>query len=270
MEIVFSEVKSGEKFKVPVTRPDLLFGCTFISISSERETFTGKYVSNPINGEKIPVYLSSKTAIGVPAHNQEDFDFAKRHNLPVRIVVEPITGKLQENPEFRRSIVALVRDPKTRKIISINWGPSAGGNLLVGGGLNDGEDPVECAKREIAEETGYQDVNFISKSETIHHHYFAHSKNKARQIDAVGLHFELLSDKRAAAQLEEDEKNKFTVEWLTEEEADSRINDELHKYVFNKFVKKLVYTGDGILTNSGEFTGMNSKEAREKIESMLK
>lgn len=167
---------SGERVTVPVDRPETLYGCTFLMLNSKEKSSGGKYAINPVNGERIPVFHGPKSSIGVPAHDQEAFEFAKKHNLHIRIVIEPITGKPQQNPEFRRSIVALVRDPKDGKILSINWGPATGGNLLVGGGLNEGEDPVECAKREITEETGYQDVKFLSKSETIHHYYFAHSR----------------------------------------------------------------------------------------------
>jgi leucyl-tRNA synthetase len=59
--------------------------------------FTGAYAINPLNGERVPVYAAdyvlmshgSGAIIGVPAHDERDFEFAARHNVPVRMVVEP-------------------------------------------------------------------------------------------------------------------------------------------------------------------------------------
>jgi len=57
--------------------------------------FTGRYAINPINGERLPIWISDYVLadyghgaiMAVPAHDQRDFDFAKAMNLPVRMVV---------------------------------------------------------------------------------------------------------------------------------------------------------------------------------------
>ncbi|MDW7728424.1 MAG: leucine--tRNA ligase [Bacillota bacterium] len=59
--------------------------------------FTGRHVVNPINGEEIPVLVGNYVlmgygtgaVMGVPAHDQRDFEFAKKHKLPIRIVIQP-------------------------------------------------------------------------------------------------------------------------------------------------------------------------------------
>ena len=65
---------------------------------TEKEgAFTGTYVINPFSGEKMPLYLANYVfldygtgvVMGVPAHDQRDFDFAKKYNLPIRIVIQP-------------------------------------------------------------------------------------------------------------------------------------------------------------------------------------
>jgi len=238
----------------------------------------GVYAVHPFTAEKLPIFVTNYiimtygtgAVMGVPAHDARDNEFAQSKGLDIKTVIEPVTGEKSENEEFRRSIVALVHNPKTNKILSINWGEKLGGNLLVGGGLAEKEDPVECAIREIAEETGYTNVKHITTSETIHHHYFAHSKNVARQIDATGLYFELVDETQDSTNLEDDEKDKFAVEWLTKEEAESKIQDPLHKYVFDKFILKKVYVDYGILVNSGEFSELSSEKAiklmNEKLE----
>lgn len=131
-EVVDGEAK-GEKIKVFTTRPDTLFGATFLTIAPEhplldklvnsltkdkvedykRESlkkteierqenkektgiFTGSYVLNPANGKKIPVWVSDYVLGGygegavmaVPAHDERDYEFAKKFDLDIVKVVE--------------------------------------------------------------------------------------------------------------------------------------------------------------------------------------
>jgi leucyl-tRNA synthetase len=224
---------------------------------------------NPSNGKKIPVWVAdyvmkdvgTGVIMGVPAHDERDFEFAKKYKLAIKEVIEPVMGEKSDNEEFRRSIVALVVNPKTGKVLSINWGEKDGGNLLVGGGLEEGEDPIKTAEREIKEETGYKNLKFIGKTEKIHHHYFASSKNVARIIEAVGLYFELENGETGSTKLEKDELGKFKVEWVDSEKMEGLIRDELHRYVFEKFLRGRVYTGEGILFDSGKYSGLTSSEA---------
>ena len=237
----------------------------------------GASVVHPLTGASIPVWIAdyalatygTGAVMGVPAHDHRDFAFAKKYALPITTVIEPVTGEPQKDPEHRRSIVALVEDPTNGKILSINWGTAMGGHLFVGGGREENEDAETCARREVREETGYVDLELVGTSETIHHHYFAHSKNVGRAIDAVGLHFRLKSDRREAVAHEADEQGKFTVEWLTANEAGAKVSDALHTYVFRKFILGTAYTDDGILTGSSEFDGLTSTEARLKITDAL-
>ncbi len=232
---------------------------------------------NPLNGEEIPVWIADYVLVNygtgavmaVPAHDERDFDFAKKYGLKIVYTIEPITGKPREKEEFRESIVAIVRNPKTKKLLSINWGSNLGGNLFIGGGLNSKEDALKCALREIKEETGYKNVKLVEQSEKIHHHYFAHSKNVQRNIEATGFLFDLVDEEKIEQKLEKNEQNKFKVEWLSEKEAEQKVADELHKYLFDKFIKRKIYTNDGILFNSGDYNGLNSAEAREKMAEWL-
>jgi len=113
-----------EKIRIFTTRPDTLWGATFLCLAaghplSERlvmdkdrfagmktkyETtdekeglFTGCYAINPMNHEKIPVYVASfvlmeygtGAIMSVPAHDQRDYDFATKYNLPIKTVIQP-------------------------------------------------------------------------------------------------------------------------------------------------------------------------------------
>ncbi|MGE4282453.1 MAG: leucine--tRNA ligase [Clostridia bacterium] len=68
------------------------------SSETEKEgVFTGRYAINPLNNEKIPIYLANYVlmdygtgiVMGVPAHDQRDFEFARKYNLPVLVVIQP-------------------------------------------------------------------------------------------------------------------------------------------------------------------------------------
>ncbi len=65
---------------------------------AEKEgVFTGAYCRNPFTGENIPIYLANfvlmeygtGAVMAVPAHDQRDFEFARKYNLPIRVVIQP-------------------------------------------------------------------------------------------------------------------------------------------------------------------------------------
>lgn len=64
--------------------------------------FTGVYCLNPFTGEKMPVWVANFVLMGygtgavmaVPAHDQRDFDFARKYGLPVRVVISPPDAEL--------------------------------------------------------------------------------------------------------------------------------------------------------------------------------
>ena len=124
-----------KEIRVFTTRPDTIFGVTFMvlapehplvakltlperkaevedyiarsrrqteieRLSTEREkdgVFTGAYVINKLNGEKVPIWIADYVLLsygtgmvmGVPAHDERDFAFAKKYNLPIKVVVAP-------------------------------------------------------------------------------------------------------------------------------------------------------------------------------------
>jgi leucyl-tRNA synthetase len=133
-----------EKIKVFTTRPDTLYGCTFMCLAPEHplvekfssfsgnpdevkkfqekvsrqertakaiETaekegiFTGVYCINPANNRKVPVYAANfalmeygtGAVMSVPAHDQRDFDFAKKYNLEIIPVITPKNEDLTED-----------------------------------------------------------------------------------------------------------------------------------------------------------------------------
>ena len=78
-------------------------------MSTERERtgiFTGSYAINPINGEKVPVWIADYViasygtgfVMAVPAHDERDYDFAKKYDLPIKRVIVDKEGEEQSLP----------------------------------------------------------------------------------------------------------------------------------------------------------------------------
>lgn len=76
------------------------------SNETEKEgLFIGRYVINPMNGEKVPLFIANYVlmdygtgaVMGVPAHDQRDFEFAKKYNLPIVPVIKPEDDSIDIN-----------------------------------------------------------------------------------------------------------------------------------------------------------------------------
>jgi len=63
--------------------------------------FTGRFALHPFTGEQMPIWVSNFVLLeygtgavqAVPAHDERDFEFAKKYRLPLRVVVQPLEGK---------------------------------------------------------------------------------------------------------------------------------------------------------------------------------
>ena len=317
-EVNFKVKETNEDLIVYTTRPDTLYGVTFMvlapehpiidknidkiknmdEINSYREKAknktefertqvnkdkTGVKIDgltgiNPITNKEIPIYISdyvmmnygTGAIMAVPAHDERDYEFAQKFGIDIIPVIEQITGEKKENESHKNSIVGVVYDEENDKYLTINWG-NLGGRLFVGGTIKDEEDAISCAKREIEEETGYTDIEFVREIFPINHHYFAHNKNKAFEIDCTGFLFKLKSDKKVDTNLDEDEKDNFKVEWVDKKTIEKEIKDELHITTFNNLLNPKAYTGDGKMINSDILNGLtNKKESIEKMINYLK
>ncbi len=113
---------------------------------------------NPITKDEIPIFVAdyvlmnygTGAIMAVPAHDGRDYEFAKKHSLPIVPVIAKVTGKKRENEVEKNSIVAVLYDPKTSKYLTLDWG-SKGGILFIGGSIKKDESIFECALREIKE-----------------------------------------------------------------------------------------------------------------------
>lgn len=135
-EIDFTIEETGEKLPIYTTRPDTIFGVTFMAIAPESPlldslnlddkhkaivqeykakalkrteidrastvgekdgVFTGKYAINPFNGKKVQLWVAdyvlahygTGAVMAVPGHDSRDFAFAKKYDIPIKIVIHP-------------------------------------------------------------------------------------------------------------------------------------------------------------------------------------
>jgi leucyl-tRNA synthetase len=73
--------------------------------------FTGRYATNPANGERLPIWVADYVLVeygsgavgGVPAHDERDYEFARRYDLPIRTVIVPADGSEPEVPYAAKS-----------------------------------------------------------------------------------------------------------------------------------------------------------------------
>ncbi|MCB9362151.1 leucine--tRNA ligase [Candidatus Woesearchaeota archaeon] len=79
--------------------------------------FVGKYFINPVNGEKCPLYVAdyalmsygTGAVMAVPTHDQRDFDFAKKYDLPMKVVIQP-EGQELTVEDMKKSSKAFIDD----------------------------------------------------------------------------------------------------------------------------------------------------------------
>lgn len=142
-DVKFAIDGKDQSVSVYTTRPDTLFGATYMVLAPEHElvkelttqeqaaavekyvaqaltkssvermaskektgVFTGAYGINPVNGTKIPIWVSdyvlidygSGAIMAVPAHDQRDFEFAEKFDLPIIPVIADLDGNVPELP----------------------------------------------------------------------------------------------------------------------------------------------------------------------------
>lgn len=135
-EIDFTIEETGERLSIFTTRPDTIYGVTFMAIAPESEiieklnlepefatrveayrrkamqrsdieratatedkdgVFTGRYAVNPFNGERVQLWVAdyvlasygTGVVMAVPAHDTRDFAFARKYDIPIKVVIHP-------------------------------------------------------------------------------------------------------------------------------------------------------------------------------------
>ena len=272
----------GKKWAIFTTRPDTIYGVTFMVISvqhpelmelvtkeqkkeiekflkkiktvSEKElgdlekegVFTGSYATNPINGEKIPVYAGnfvvadygSGMVMGVPAHDQRDFEFAEKYGLPIKRVIA------KEAPI--RSYLMGAEKISDKELISLG--------IKILGKTKEGHRKIEVPLSNIR---NYEKLINKKMSPGFWNEYigkeivfiFKHKNNKIERI-VLSKKTEEKIDRLAASFMDETWDKSCVWKWLTDNDF---------------YTSLMVHAEEGFLVNSGEFSGLGSREAIKKI-----
>jgi leucyl-tRNA synthetase len=187
-EVVFPLIGNSQGITVFTTRPDTLFGATYMVLSPEHKlveaittaehraavaayktevarksdlertelarektgVFTGAYAVNPVNAEKIPIWIAdyvlasygTGAIMAVPAHDTRDLEFARKFGLPARLVVQApggqeSTGFAGEGASVNSGFLSGLPTPEAKKKITVWLEEKGAGRKTVNYKLRD-------------------------------------------------------------------------------------------------------------------------------------
>jgi leucyl-tRNA synthetase len=321
---------NGERAEIHVftTRPDTLFGVTYIVLSPEHPWVTlatdathdvltnkeavrayvqsvkmkpemdrvalgkektgielkGVVAVNPATGEEIPMWIAdyvladygTGAVMAVPAHDERDFEFAKKYNLQIKEVIvperidkrnPPVAGK---QSVARKNVHVIIRDPNTKKVLLLKWKQFAWTTFPMGG-VEEGEDVVEAARREVLEETGYANLKFTGiLGGHVRAEYFAAHKDQNRISFTRAVCFDLVDYSKN--EVSEEENQKYDLYWadMREVTVQSMTHAEMDIWLARLGKPEMAYTESGVLMNSGSFDGKESESVKKEMTSFAK
>ncbi len=260
--------------------------------------FSGSYAEHPLTGEKIPVWIGnfvvadygSGMVMGVPAHDQRDFEFAKKYNLEIKqvITIDEKRNKLSEllEEEFEKFLRHANKNNKKPIIVG-----GFASRLIYGKPYRNHKDIdifIDAKDFDFWKEyfvsNGYQDYREEGDVKRDYSKYALYIK----EIDGVDVEFDVWVVKT-------NKKGNFVdFEFVNERETTIKKehiieikyrgllvnvskergllldpNQNLKRAVDNCFTGISAYEGYGILINSEGFDGLKSGEAREHITNAL-
>jgi len=314
---------SDDIIEVFTTRPDTLFGVTYVvlapehslvselinSVSNKKEVeayvaqskleseiertdakkekigveLKGVKVINPANGEDVPVWIAdyvladygTGAVMAVPAHDDRDFAFAKKFGLVIKEVIAPLFIEKNNSDAFRdgtstnkrNTVSCIVKHWSEDKYLCLQWMHDDWKGFSIGG-IEEGENLEQAARRELHEETGYKNAKFVrTLGSEINYKFFASHKNENRWNVGHGVYLELLNGEQD--EVAEHEKKLHGVVWIDKENVAKFIegdpNDSLLWKRFNDDQFNNCFTEEGVLINSASFSGKSSDSVRKDI-----
>jgi leucyl-tRNA synthetase len=323
-EVVFARGQKPGSIPVFTTRPDTIYGATYMVFSPEHPWITlaiddnhigvldnrdevkqyvedakkksreeridagkektgvelkGVKAINPATKEEIPIFVADYVLGGVgtgaimavPAHDERDYEFAKKYNLSIKQVVAEQLQQTTEpgkfNPEketiVRDGTIAIVKHWAEEKYMVLKWKKVAWVTFPTGT-VDEGMSPEDTVIKEIKEETGYHNPKIINKLAVIDGLFYHVPKGVNKLVH--GHVFLMQLENGDHDEPSPEEKEMHDIDWMTLPELEKSVTPDTHilsvEFLKNGFVP---FTGSGSLVNSGEFTGQNSEEVKNTI-----
>ncbi len=317
-EVEFKIIGRDDLITVFTTRPDTLFGATFIALAPEHElvknlandktrqavddyvlqsarkseiermnenrektgVFTGSYAINPVNGEKLPIWVADYVLAGygtgaimaVPAHDERDNAFAKKFDIAIKQVIMPCEIDQNNPPQDgfdmveRDTVVVHLMDKSTGQFALLDWhGTLDGVSTAIMGGIEDSQTSAEAALNEIKEEAALGGVKIVKELDwTTAALYCASHKSQNRKAIARAFLAEVDNlDNQGTISDAESKIHKLI--WVDKKDVATHLTPAHQKLVWQLLNENSLISGEGELINSGTFDGMQSSEAREQI-----
>lgn len=324
-EVIFSVADSSDKLTVFTTRADTLYGATFLVLAPEhplvgsitpathkeqvehyqakaraksdierQETdrektgvFTGAFAVNPVNEEKIPIWIADYVLGGygtgaimaVPAHDERDFEFAKTFELAIRSVVAPVYGEPHEDAEPIDGCTIIVYDRSADTFMGLDW--KGGWTGLVAGGINQDETYETCARRELLEEAGIDKTEaLIQLGGPVFGHYKHRVKPGYRRARTQG--YLAIIDGKPSGETHREAHEQFELNWYSSHELQEKIDSLSSAEHWGEVLRRGIAVAGkypetkeyelaeatpikGIVVNSGAYDGLPSAKASEEI-----
>ena len=314
-KIANAKAESDSFLEVFTTRPDTLFGATYMVVApehaileKERSEITnfdeiesyarkarlksdlertelqkektgvqleGITAINPVTGKQIPIFVADYVLPGygtgaimaVPAHDERDFAFAQKYNLPIVHVVAQQVGERKKDYNPRKTVRGICR--KDGKIL-LEYDTHMNEYVLPGGGVEEGENLQEALVREIAEECGYTDVEIQGSLGSIEHNYFHHKRENDWRVEESAFLVDITSDTQIDRP--EEEIAKIQYDWYDIDDAIEKLEKGSPTFYRSKiFLERakqgetFSYFEEGIAVNSDFLNGLTTQQAKEKM-----
>jgi len=316
-KLINNKISEGENcLEVFTTRPDTLFGATYMVLAPEHQLIeelkdkienweeVKKYITqakakseqerkedeksktgvevkgikaiNPVNRKEIPIWIADYVLAGygtgaimaVPAHDERDFEFAKKYDIEIKEVVAPqmvITG--EGSPRSEESIVcfdgvtAIIKHWEEDKYFAVEF--KTGQKGFVGGRVEKNESYEDAIIREINEESGYKEMEIeeVLFKDAFSRGYKSWKSQEEFCHERIFV-LKLKSDKKRKV----DDKNIYGGHWMSSENI---FNDNFfshHKYYLQIYLNKnRVFSDKGVSINSRFLDGLKTEDAKKKM-----
>jgi leucyl-tRNA synthetase len=244
----------------------------------------GIEITNPFNGEALPLFVAdyviggygTGAVMAVPAHDERDFEFAKKYDLPIKQSIAPVFRAVKGDDVVRegietvrrKTVVAIIKHWSEDKYYCLHWEKYNWKTFIIGG-IEENESARDAAIRETKEESGYQDIkNLVKIGGEVHSNFFAGHKGVNRYADTECYLVELAGDAYGEPDPEHTKNHRGM--WVSGSEIGNFVNLDVHEWYCNSLQRgESAYINEGVLIDSDKWTDLSSADAKEKMTEWL-